>query len=224
MPTVPETRWVDNLRELVLGGVGTVPIVGSAASAVVAVLWRSGYEKRVQAFLTIVASELNKLSNEVDNLPELLQRELAVSVGLAAAAAAGKTHDHKKLEYLAAAVVGVTRDVKWDAKADFALLLLQLVDDLTVTHVHVLATMGEQEDWKQRLADKFGNDAQALTYEMAASMFPERDPVALQGILSDLTAKNLMANATTWFGVTHPSPDGPTELGKALLKFIGESS
>ncbi|HEX3781416.1 MAG TPA: hypothetical protein VHX38_17285 [Pseudonocardiaceae bacterium] len=214
---------MDRLRTLTLGGVGLIPVAGSAASAIVELLWRSSYEKRVETFLTMAASKLDELDGQISDLPGMLQREVSISIGLAAASAAAKTHDHRKLEYLATAVAGVTSDTAWDAKADFAMLLLQLVDDLTATHVQVLAAMSEQEKWKQRSEAEFGDKAQLLTYSMVASMFPEHDPTAIQGILSDLAAKNLMANANTWFAVTEPSPGGPTELGLALLAFIGKS-
>ena len=142
-----------------------------------------------------------------------------MSVGIAAASAAGKTHDQTKLRYLANAVTGVTIDPTWDTKADLALLLLQLVDDLTVTHVRVLALTAEPTPWRERFV---ASDGEWITLEdVFAQAFPGADAAAAQAIVTDLHARGLVRypadGADPLGGIWNPTL---SEFGRALLDFI----
>lgn len=138
----PRGRWVDRVRALVIGGLGVVPGGGSAAAALVDILWRPALEKRVEEFLTAFASKLDDLEPRVANLETLLMRDVAVSAGIAGTRAAFRAHDREKIGYLANSVARITIDPSWDTRADYGMLLLQLVDDISATHIRVLSWLG----------------------------------------------------------------------------------
>lgn len=50
--------------------------------------------------------------------------------------------------------------------------------------------------------------------------FPDDDEAVIQGMISDLVARNLVVNRATWFGLATMNPEKISDLGLDLLGFI----
>ena len=184
------------------------------------VLWRPAIEKRMDEFLNLLVAELDRHDGRIEDLERLVQRDLAISAGVAGVRAAARTSDEDKLRYLAAAVARVTVDPVWDARADFALLLLQIAADLTATHVRVLSRFASPE-WPGTL--KAVQDHE-ITMDVALRRgFPDDDFVSVQAMISDLASRNLLVNRSTFFGLSTLHPEKVSDLGLTFLDFIAHS-
>ena len=219
---IPTEGWADRVRTLILGGVGSIPLAGQAASALVEILWKPAYEKRVQTFLEHLVRNLQQLDGRIAALEVLVTRETAVSIGIAGARAAGRTHDETKLRLLANATSRVTLDITWDASFDLAIVLLQFVDDLTVTHIRVLKLVADSEKWASRFSS--GNYGQEEILSVLGENFPDVDQFILRTIASDLISKGLVMPQHMFFGGASLSHQGASELGLKLLALIDEFS
>lgn len=215
--SIPRSGWAERLRTLALGGLGAVPGVGSPISAVVGMFWRSAFEKRVEEYFTIVIDKLDAHDTRITNLESLFSRDLAISAGIAGVRAAGKAYSREKLENLANAVVRVTVDPTWDTRADYAMLLLQLADDLSVTHVRVLSWLGSAR-WPEQLKTLQGNSR--TLDDIIAEEFTGEDGSAIQGIIADLISRNLVINRSSFLGPSTMFPDKLGDLGHDFLQFV----
>lgn len=204
-----------------LGGVGMIPVAGSPASAIVGIFWRSAFEKRVDEFIAAVAAKLDEHDMRIADLEKLLTRDLAISAGIVGARAAGGAHSQEKIDILADAVTRLTVDPTWDTRADYAMLLLQLVDVLSVTHIRVLQWL-ESARWEAQL--KSLQDSKSTLNDVIAEEFPEDDVAGIQGIISDLVSRSLVINRSTYFGLATLNPEKLSDLGRDFLQFVSSSS
>ncbi|QYN23126.1 hypothetical protein [Amycolatopsis sp. DSM 110486] len=217
--SVPEPSWVDRVRKLTLGALGAIPVAGSAASAIVDIVWRPEIEKRTEEFLKALVAEIGLHDSRIDGIEKLIVRDTAISAGISGARAASRTSDPQKLRYLASAVTRVTIDSSWDAQADFAMLLLQIADDLTVTHVRVLSWFNSAE-WPGIL--KAVQNKEKSMEDALQEAFPEDDPLAIKGMIADLAARSLIVIRGSFFGLSTFNPESISELGIKFLDFVSE--
>lgn len=232
---VPSTGWVDRIRTAILGGVGTVPVAGSALSALVDLIWKPTYEKRMDGFLATLVEELDKLSQRVEHLDELVQRDVVISVSLEAVAAAGRTHDELKHRFLANAVARVTVDPEWDARADFALILTRLVAELTTTHILILEFFADPVVWQELrgrvLKVEPNREGRFQFRALLAQAFGDLaiDDAIIRAVLVDLEGRGLLsAMGTGEEGASVSSHEQLMEplvsqLGRSLLTFISSA-
>jgi hypothetical protein len=217
---IPDGGWADRVRTLILGGLGYIPIAGQAATALVDILWQPAFERRVQKYLEYLVRNLQTLDNRVADLEVLAGRDVAVSIGIAGARAAGNTHDSTKLHYLANTVSRVTADKTWDSNADMAIILLQMIDGLTITHIQILELTADPTKWGDMSpTGQYGDDA---PLKILAEALPAVDNFILKTIGSDLLNKGLVVPEYMFFGGSNLSRQGATELGLRLLALIRE--
>lgn len=215
---IPDGGWSDRVRTAILGGLGAIPIAGQAASALVDMFWQPTFERRVRKYLEYLVRNLQTLDVRVADLEALVGRDVAVSIGIAGARAAGNTHDNTKLHYLANAASRVTADKNWDANADMAIVLMQIMDTLTVTHIQILELTADPTRWENKFpSEQYGEEESS---KILAEAFPTADNFILKTIASDLVSKGLVSPDYMFFGGTFLSKRGATEFGLRLLALI----
>lgn len=195
-----------------------VPGVGTLTKLALGQAWGAASAKRVDVYLEQVGVRLDAIEDSIEGLRSSMTREVATSVQIAGAYAAVKTHDQDKLDYLADAAVRVTVDEGWDSRADFALLLMGLLDGLTATHIRMLAKLSARVPGAQPGTPVPG--VAPLPLGDLPGLFPGLEPVVAKGVAGDLMAKGLLGSVDTFLSSRQPVVGEVTDLGRELLALV----
>jgi hypothetical protein len=222
MPSELNPKPVDRLRSLVLGAVGSVPVAGSVVSAVVAEIWQSPIQERVQAFLL----QLEQRVDLLESTTEEIGRD-AVLTAVVMGAREALAADAAKVRLLAQAVANVIGDQSW--QHDETATLMRMIGDLTATHIKVLDLLNDPARWESRTGIRLAPVARDRAYFQrdmisAALGDPEASDVALQVILQDLESLGFLNSV----GLADENPSEaardlmayPSPVGKRLIEFV----
>jgi hypothetical protein len=147
---------------------------------------------------------------------------------------AGRAASEAKLRHLATCVAQIVRgENPWAADADYAQMLLHLVDELTATQIAVLQFLAHPTRWEEEnrtWLDGLPRDDKGLIRieTLVAAALPQHDapPAVLRAIAGGIEARGLLT--VTGIGDDgNGFPDGysirpgvVSELGLALLRFL----
>ncbi len=142
----PKSTRKDHIHSLAKAGIGSIPVIGSAAVELFAAVIAPPLEQRRNEWLQNLADRLEKLeeSGAVD-LEQLGSNEAFVTSVMHATQAALRSHQHEKLTALRNAVINAalpSSPEEWIQQ-----VFVQLVDAFTVWHLRILAFLQNPKAW-----------------------------------------------------------------------------
>jgi hypothetical protein len=203
-----ESSGEDRARSVMKAAGSLIPFVGPVLELFIDEVWVDPYRRRVNAFLTEAAERLVALDVAAD---ELADDEHFQTIAIRAVAAAARTHEAGKLESLRNAILNVA--LKHETDEAWALVLLDLVDELTEAHFVALEFLRDP-----RAHIKASNFRVGWGREQAvAQILDISDERLVKRILGDLDSRRgLTSNVGGW---DQPG-QGITDIGERLLAFI----
>lgn len=150
MENPPERTKGDTLHAVVKSIVSIVPTAGGPLSVMLETLFAPPLERRRESWFKQLGEVVSHLEQCVDDLtPEKLsQNEIFVTVALQATQIALRNHHEEKLSALRGAVFHSALPNGPDDQLQ--LMFLQFVDELTPTHLAMLALFNGPVQWMQQ--------------------------------------------------------------------------
>lgn len=222
---VPQPGFGDRGHAAARALLGSIPIVGSAASELFNAIVVPPLERRRDNFRQAVAEKLEELAGrKVLTVEGLQQNEGFISSVTQAAQAAMKTSSMEKREALRNAVLNSALPGSPDDSLRH--IFIQFVDDLTEWHLRMLKLFHDPADWFQKNnRTKPGLIVGSLKNVLIAA-YPELES---RRAFYDLVASELDAKKLLDVGSLHATSSGngmwvkrTTELGDKFLAFISE--
>lgn len=139
---VPEKNLEDLVYDLTIGGMGSIPFIGSTYSQLFAFLVQSPYEESLEAWRQEVTRELVEQREKISDLsPEAFFRALQkngnfFSIVMKATRIAIFEHQEEKREILKNVILNVAAGI--DLEEDQQSIFLRFIEYLTPSHVDIL--------------------------------------------------------------------------------------
>jgi hypothetical protein len=212
---VPTTSAGDVAYAIAKASVSSVPIVGSAATELFALLVQAPIEKRRNAWMQSVAERLMELESAGLDLASLRDNEEFTSLLLHASQVALRTHSRLKLDALRSVISKAALEAHPDET--MTSLCLGLIDELTPLHIRMLAVLS---------APPLPADDQTVTIpEVLGTAIPElqSDHTLMHQINRDLYNRGLLRtplhphDKLTALDLKRPRT---TEFGQRFLAYI----
>jgi len=226
MNDINKTSKGDILYATVKAGLGSIPLLGSAATELFGLVVTPPLDKRRQEWMNEVAERLKSLeeNNQVD-FSKLSQNEQFIDTIIQATTIAIKTSEKEKIIALKNAVTNTAlNEAPEKTKSQ---IFLNLVDTFTVWHLTILTFFDNPRTWFQKAGQTPPNMMMGSMFSILKSAYPS---LAGQDELVDLIWNDLhSAGLHNSSGLkTIMSGDGTlaertTELGKEFIKFISET-
>lgn len=222
----PEATAGDHAHTLVRASIGSIPVVGSAATELFQKLITPPLERRRQQWMESVAKGLRQLeSQELLSIEQLANNEVFIDVVMTASQAAIRTSQEKKREALKNAVLNAALPNPPDESRQQ--IFIGLVDSLTVWHLKILRFFSDpakafEEQAKTPPQYSIGGSLSQLLTAAYPELANELELCNLLG--KDLYGKGLLAiesfqGMMTGRGVYEKRA---TSLGDQFLAFISE--
>ena len=187
-------------------------------------LWgavRPGYEKRLRGFWSDIARDIEDLKKEHPEFQpgQLAKNEMFQTALWTAAQAAIRNHQKEKREYLRNAVLNSAMPGSLEESKQ--LVFLQLVDQLTVLHVKVLAHFNNPGPYVKTHSPS-EVDRQSLEQVCLYRFGGELDGVLLRIIISALERDGLLMDGVTshQFSLKEHAVRRTTDLGRDFVKYV----
>src|SRR5690554_3700290 len=225
MSDINKTSKEDILYAAVKAGLGSIPVLGSAATELFGLVVTPPLDKRRQEWMNEVAEKLKALeeNNQVD-YSKLSQNEQFIDTIIQATTIAIKTSEKEKIVALRNAVTNTALDEAPEKTK--SQIFLNLVDSFTVWHLKILTFFDNPKAWFQRAGQSPPNLMMGNMFSVLKSAYPS---LAGQDELVDLIWNDLHnAGLHNTSGLkTMMSGDGAlaertTELGKEFIQFISQ--
>lgn len=208
-------------------GLGSIPILGSAATELFGLIITPPLEKRRQKWMNDVAEKLKALEESGKiNLSELSQNDQFIDTVMQATSAAIKTSEVEKITAFQNAVLNTAlSESPGKTKSQ---IFLNLVDSFTVWHIKIISFFDDPRKWFTRAGKTSPNLIMGSMFSTLVAAFP-----SLQGQdeLVDVIWNDLSdAGLHRWSGLkTTMTGDGTlsertTQLGKEFIYFISSHS
>jgi len=212
---VPEKNLEDLVYDLTIGGMGSIPFIGSTYSQLFAFLVQSPYEESLEAWRQEVTRELVEQREKISDLsPEAFFRTLQkngnfFSIVMKATRIAIFEHQEEKREILKNVILNVAAGI--DLDEDRQSIFLNIIEDLTPSHI---ALLRKDNEWLR-----------GGTKEQWLDTYPEysHDKDLYNLLVEDLKSKNLIAIENIHVpGINEPVKWGKklTTIGKQFVDFI----
>lgn len=222
----PDNPAAEAAAAVLKGAVSAVPIVGGVV-AEVGNLYLNPLEKRKQRWVTEVTSAINEINNRFSILPgQLQENDQFISFLYHATILALKNHQQSKIDALRNAVVSSVDPKGLDE--DLKLQFLRYVDELSVTHLSMLACLDKHAGQFARM-----NKLEQVHFKLQSYMGASLDRVAFRSFLHDLDSRFLVqlgdleelpeyASKQSYLLLEESKERqiGVTSLGQAFLSFI----
>lgn len=216
----------DILYSLTKAGIGSIPIVGAAASELLQLIITPPIEKRRNKWMIEVGEKLQKLEakNKI-NLNELGNNEIFIDVVLQTTQQALKTSQNEKIKYYQNAILNSAIGANPDLSE--IQIFLNFISDFTVWHIKILKLFDNPKEWFEKreikVPDYFSGGLSNLLIDAYPELKERRDFYDL--IWSDLNRAGLN-NTSELHGMMTGSgllSNRTSEFGKRFLKFITEN-
>ena len=143
---IPEATLKDRLHTLAKAGIGSIPIVGAAASELFTVILAPPLEKRRVEWMNDVAELLKELDERGDlKLEDLQDNETFITTVMQASQAAIRNHQPEKREALRNAVLNAALPHAPDESLQQH--FINQVDTFTVWHIRLLDLFKDPQAW-----------------------------------------------------------------------------
>ncbi len=219
----PKPSIGDNLHALARAGVGSIPIVGAAATELLNLLITPPLEKRRREWMESIGEALRALEQDGRvRLEDLQTNDAFIDTVMHASQAAIRNSQQEKIEALRNAVLNAA--LPNPPEESIQQIFLNLVDTFTVWHLRILRLFDEPKRWfteNGRQPPQFPGGSLSVVLIAA---FPE-----LHGrrYFNDLIVKDLYSTGLLNVDSLYAIMSGggsmagrSTDLGKQFLNFI----
>ena len=220
--TPPEKSAGDVVHAVARAGLGTIPVVGAAATELLTVIITPPLEKRRSEWMAEIGDALRKLEEQMGVVLESLQtNDQFVDVAVAASQIALRTSNKEKREALKNAILNSA--LPNAPEESLQKMFLSFIDTLTVWHLKLLDLFNDPPTYIQKHNLRFGVSMGVMSH-LIESAFPE-----LKGKrdLYDLIWKDLFSRALVTTDGLHTMMTGSgivakrtTEIGRLFLDYI----
>jgi len=220
-----KTTKEDILYSTIKVGLGSIPILGSAATELFGLVVTPPLDKRRQKWMNEVAEKLKLLegNNQVD-FKNLSQNEQFVDAIIQATSIAIKTSEHEKIIALKNAVINVALNETLEKTK--SQIFLNLIDSFTVWHITILTFFDNPKAWFKKNEKTPPNLVMGNISSVLKSAFPS---LTGQDELVDLIWNDLLNAGLHYTNGLKTMMSGDatldnrtTELGKEFIQFISE--
>ncbi len=227
MENPPERKSGDNIHAVVKSIASAVPYAGGPLSVILETVFAPPLERRREKWFKQLSEVVSSLEQRTADLtPEKLsQNEIFITIALQATQIALRNHHEEKLSALRGAVFHSA--LPNGPEEQLQLMFLQFVDELTPTHLAILALFNGPVRWMQQ------NEVQYPGWSMGGvSLVIEHCFPALRGkrevyeqLVRDLQARGLIhqgqfLNITmTGSGIVESRT---TDIGRGFIAYISE--
>ena len=221
---VPEPNWKDRTYAIARAGLGSIPIVGAAATELFQMVVTPSLDRRRVEWMNSVADTLKKLEDNGQlRIEDLASNEAFVDTVLHATQAALRNSQEEKREALRNAVLNSALPHPPDESVQQ--MFVEWIDSLTVWHLRILKLLDDPKGWFQEQGRRPPEYTIAgHLFDLLAKAYPE---LQNQQTLSSQIARDLYIrgfSSTEGLGAM-TSGSGmyaqrTTELGREFLKFI----
>lgn len=143
---VPKESIGDHLHAVARAGLGSIPIVGAAATELFQKLLGPPFERRRNKWMNQVASGLTELERLAQlNIEILAENDAFIDAVLIASQAAMRTNQEEKLDALRNAVLNAALPNPPDESTQQ--LFLNLLESFTVWHLRILHLFADSSKW-----------------------------------------------------------------------------
>jgi hypothetical protein len=223
MSDIDKTSKGDILYAAVKAGLGSIPVLGSAATELFGLVVTPPLDKRRQEWMNDVAEKLKLLEeNKQLDFSSLSQNEQFIDTITQATSIAIKTSEQEKIVALKNAVINTAlNEAPEKTKSQ---IFLNLVDSFTIWHLAILTLFDNPKKWFQKAGQPPPNLMMGSMFSILKSAYPS---LTGQDELVDLIWNDLHnAGLHNSSGLkTMMSGDGAldertTQLGKEFIQFI----
>ncbi|RRB07402.1 hypothetical protein [Larkinella rosea] len=226
MSDINKTSKADILYATVKAGLGSIPVLGSAATELFGLVVTPPLDKRRQEWMNEVAEKIKLLEqNNLVDFSSLSQNEQFIDTIVQASSIAIKTSEQEKIVALRNAVINTALNEAPDKTK--SQIFLNLVDSFTVWHLTILTFFDKPKTWFEKAGQTPPNLMIGNMFSVLKTAFPNLEG---QDELVDLIWNDLHdAGLHSTGGLkTMMSGDGTlaertTRLGKEFIQFISES-
>lgn len=224
--SLPEATAGDHLHTLARAGIGSIPIVGAAATELFRKLMAPPLEKRSQQWMESVAEGLRQLeSQQFLSIEQLANNDVFIDVVMTASQVAIRTSQEKKREALKNAVLNAALPNPPDQSRQQ--IFIGLVDSLTVWHLKILRFFSDPvKAFEQQAKTPPQYSIGGSLSQLLTAAYPE---LANERELCDLIGKDLYGKGLLGTESFHGMMTGrgvyekrTTNLGDQFLAFIAE--
>ncbi len=140
----PDKSIGDHAHTLVKAGLNIIPVFGGTAAELLGAVISPPLERRRNEWMLMIADSLSRLeAEEPARFARLAESDEFASVAVHAAQAAIRAAESQKRRLLANAVRNSARGI--DIRGDIQVMFVRFLDELTATHIAVLATFAAKE-------------------------------------------------------------------------------
>jgi len=221
----PKSSGGDAAHAMARAGLGTIPVVGAAATELFTAIVTPPLEKRRNEWMLKVGEALKKLEEQKGiKLDELKNNDAFIDIVMHASQAAIRNSQEEKLQALRNAVLNSA--LPNPPEESIQQMFINFVDTLTSWHLKLLDLVKDPEVWAKRHGHTFPNLMAGGFSTIIESAFPElrgrRDFYDQLG--KDLTYRGLASTdnfhvTTTGRALTQKRTTG---MGDSFMKFISD--
>ncbi len=205
---------------------GSIPIVGAAASELLQLLVTPPLEKRRNEWMIELGEKLKHLEQKEElDLNELSNNDIFIDVVLQATQLALRTSEKEKIEYFKNAILNTA--VNENPQITEIQIFLNFISTFTVWHIKILKLFDNPEEWFNKNGKSLPNYMAAGLSNVLEEAYPElsRKRELYDLIWDDLSRASLhktsgLHTTMTGSGLLVPRT---TTFGKEFLKFITEN-
>ena len=220
---IPEATLEDRLHTLAKAGIGSIFLLGAAASELFTLLLASPLEKRRVEWMNDVADHLKALEERRDlNLEDLQDNETFITTVMQASQVAIRTYQTEKREAFRNAVLNAT--LPHAPEELLQQYFITLIDTFTVEHIRLLDLFKEPQAWFERNDVAPPQFLSAGLEDVITSAWPElkNQYEYLNAVLEELKGKGLfkgggLGTTMTGHGLYEKRT---TKTGDLFLEFI----
>lgn len=229
MDNPPERSAGDTVHAVVKSIASAVPTAGGPLSVLLETLFSPPIERRKEKWFKQLAEVVSQLEQRVADLTaeKLSQNELFVTVALQATQIALRNHQDEKLSALRGAVLHA--GLPHGPDEQLQLMFLQFVDELTPSHLAMLALLNGPVLWMEQHNITYPGWGMGGVSTVVEHCFP-----ALRGrrevyeqIVRDLQTRGLFHQGQ-FLNVTMTGngmvESRTTEIGRAFIAYVSEDS
>jgi len=222
----PKSSAGDHVHTITRAGLGSLPVVGSAAAELFNAVIVPPLEKRRDEWCESIGERLKQLeSDDRISIDDLESNDNFINAVLQASQAALKTHQLEKLNALRNAVLNTALPNPPDETLQQ--IFIQLVDELSVWHLRFLDLFRDPNGWFERNNKKPPEfSISSSLSRLLAGAYPElaADKALTDLIATDLGSRKLFSGGgmNAMMSAQGAWAKRTTEMGDQFLQFIAD--
>jgi hypothetical protein len=218
----PKPTVGDHLHTLARAGIGSIPLVGEAATELLNMLVTPPLEKRRREWMESVGEALRALEHEgCVRLEDLQTNDVFIDTVMHASQTAVRNNQQEKIDALRNAVLNAA--LPNPPEESIQQIFLNYVDTFTVWHLRILRLFDDPKRWFKENGRQSEFSVGSLSVVLIAA-FPELDG---RRYFNDLIVKDLYSTGLLGVETLYTMMSGSgllagrsTDIGKKFINFI----